>query len=1365
MEKSLYQLYRTLEEPAKTILEFATLYFLAIKPETLFRTVNAFFKITNKPNITEKQFYHALRTLDDLGFLEEMDSQTVHVDNYSCEKIARQLSKKQSQFQPYVESISLIVHPVKMNRFNHRTNFLHLRLALLNKDHDRVQEIIRKYKVLKSDLVLEQLELMFFHPFDLAWLKKQPGIIQQTLAYRALEEQLSDFTPMNHLTPFINHVFKNYPRDDSITPDAYHMYLDWQFMRGNIQFFLSDKKNTDKYFRKGAALMRAFTRDMEKGLEEFEKIEKESPEEKPSPFNLFLLYYLLLLLTRPEDFPKLKEWAEKEEKNPTKTILKPVFKIFKSAILEQSDLPTRKFSSDTYKKYNILIFVHSVLVVGLLQYLLESENLSNYFNKLLEAFTWAQDGGYEFLKEQLSELLLAVKDEIFIEEPLFLHKKQQKFLPICKLIEPRPAWERMLSRLKSWAENDVTPKESKERLIWVIGRRNDLDFGRSVIEPKIQKKTKQGKWSRGRRVSLDDLRTKYSSLLTSRDSLVLGKILREYRTFYWSISLNLLEGLVLKMDNIYNEYDPEHPIQFTRGEYLFNIKKENGLYTFYFVPPIEAKYTYLPIDDYHVEVFIANKALLQLKEILDPYMDGIPVENEQVLQEVIQLVSRAVPVQQGKIEIVTDEQQESEPEFILRIYNSREGFALTLKVRPIPGRHVYLDPGEGEQFITFRKDGKLVSVKRSLARERQKAEKILQQLPTLQKYKKGAYYWVIPTPEESLKVFAEIRNLKEELTIQWPKNFEKKLYGKLDFSALSLHIGSGVDWFELSGDVTIDENLVINFRNLLEQWENSNYSEFVEISPGKLVQLTERMLNFLKKVHSFTTGKGEKVRLHRFSALALPELEREIPVSQKTPQWKTFFEKFARAQQLKAEVPEGFQGTLRPYQVEGYQWLRRLAELEAGACLADDMGLGKTIQALALILSRAEGGATLVIAPASVVYNWEKEARRFTPSLNPIVLSNQAEVENYTRPEPYHLVLCNYHIFQRYGEHFLKFQWQTIVLDEAQAIKNITAKRTQAALKLQGKFRMITTGTPIENHLQELWTLFRFLLPGLLGSWKSFREKFVLPIMRYQDNQRLEHLKRLIQPFVLRRLKEQVIKELPPKTEINVYIELSPEEMAFYEAIREQALKNLATVKEEGNGQQRIRILAELMRMRRAVCHPKLINPSVKLPGTKITVLKDLLQELIENRHRTLVFSQFVDFLKIVEKELKKSKISYQYLDGQTPVAQRQKRIEAFQNGEGDVFLISLKAGGLGLNLTAASYVIHLDPWWNPAVEDQASDRAHRIGQTQPVTVYRFITRNTIEEKILSLHQRKRELAESLLQGADTVHEISLEEMLALITG
>ncbi len=428
------------------------------------------------------------------------------------------------------------------------------------------------------------------------------------------------------------------------------------------------------------------------------------------------------------------------------------------------------------------------------------------------------------------------------------------------------------------------------------------------------------------------------------------------------------------------------------------------------------------------------------------------------------------------------------------------------------------------------------------------------------------------------------------------------------------------------------------------------------------------------------------------------------------------------------------------------------------------MGLGKTVQGLALLVERAPAGPALIVAPTSVCANWENEARRFAPTLNPIVLGGGDRQRLLENLQPFDLLICSYGLLQQeqLAEMLAKVEFGSVVLDEAQWIKNIATRRSQGAMNLQAGFKIIMTGTPLENHLGELWNLFRFINPGLLGSLEQYNKRFAGPIERDRNVQAKHQLKKLIQPFILRRTKTQVLQELPPRTEIPIFVELSSEETAFYEALRRDSLASLADGDVTG-GQKHLQVLAAITKLRRSCCNTNLVNPDLALPSSKLAAFGDIVEELLDNKHKALVFSQFVDHLQLIKDFVEQRGIAYQYLDGSTPAKERQQRVDAFQRGAGELFLISLKAGGVGLNLTAADFVIHMDPWWNPAVEDQASDRAHRMGQQRPVTIYRMIAKNTIEEKIVALHSHKRDLADSLLDGADISGKMSADDLLGLI--
>ena len=418
------------------------------------------------------------------------------------------------------------------------------------------------------------------------------------------------------------------------------------------------------------------------------------------------------------------------------------------------------------------------------------------------------------------------------------------------------------------------------------------------------------------------------------------------------------------------------------------------------------------------------------------------------------------------------------------------------------------------------------------------------------------------------------------------------------------------------------------------------------------------------------------------------------------------------------------------------------------------------------MLEHAPQGAALVVAPTSVCHNWAAEIERFAPSLSVRQFSDAGDRTALVKSlGPFDVLVTSYGLLNQEAALLSETPWRIAILDEAQAIKNAATKRAQASMRLQADFRLALTGTPVENYLEELWSLFHFINPGLLGSLESFRKRFVLPIER-GDRAAKQALKALVGPFILRRTKSAVLTELPPRTEQTILVDLDDDERALYEALRRRAIERIENLPDDASAQRKIHILAEITRLRRACCHPSLAaSDATGMEGAKLSLFLELVDELLRNRHKALVFSQYVGFLEIVRRALEERGIAHQYLDGQTPQRERERRVNAFQAGAGDLFLISLKAGGTGLNLTAADYVIHLDPWWNPAVEDQASGRAHRIGQQRPVTVYRLAVAGTIEQGILGLHQDKREMAAELLDGSEASAKLTDEELMNLLSG
>jgi superfamily II DNA or RNA helicase len=583
--------------------------------------------------------------------------------------------------------------------------------------------------------------------------------------------------------------------------------------------------------------------------------------------------------------------------------------------------------------------------------------------------------------------------------------------------------------------------------------------------------------------------------------------------------------------------------------------------------------------------------------------------------------------------------------------------------------------------------------------------------------------------------------------------------------AFRIGVSSGVDWFELHGEVEYG-NTTARLPELLEALRRGD--KMVRLDDGTYGVLPEEWLRRIGPLAGMGEPEQGHVRFRRSQAGLLDALVAAQPETRCDETFARAREELRRFESVEpAAQPAGFVGRLRDYQSEGLGWMRFLQRFSFGGCLADDMGVGKTAQVLALFESRRElraagepVGPSLVVVPKSLVFNWKEEAARFTPQLR--VLDHTGLERDGHDFAAYDLVLTTYGTLRRDAGRFKDVEFDYVVLDEAQVVKNAETESSKATRLLRGRHRLAVSGTPVENHLGELWTLFEFLNPGMLGAANAF--KVAGGSMRNPDEETRRLLGQALRPFILRRTKEQVARELPSKTEQTVYCELEPEQRKLYDDLRRHYRDSLLRrIETAGLAKSKIQVLEALLRLRQAACHPGLLDSKRSSDSSaKLDVLLEQLREILDEGHKALVFSQFTSLLKILRARLDQDGIVYEYLDGAT--RDRQTRVERFQNDKDcRLFLVSMKAGGLGLNLTAAEYVFILDPWWNPAVEAQAVDRAHRIGQTRPIFTYRLIARDTVEEKILELQKTKRDLATAIIGTENSMIRNLRSEDLALL--
>lgn len=564
-----------------------------------------------------------------------------------------------------------------------------------------------------------------------------------------------------------------------------------------------------------------------------------------------------------------------------------------------------------------------------------------------------------------------------------------------------------------------------------------------------------------------------------------------------------------------------------------------------------------------------------------------------------------------------------------------------------------------------------------------------------------------------------------------------------------IHVSSGMDWFDAKVEIEFGTQRVgiADIKKAL-----AGKQSFVQLSDGSLGILPDEWLKRYSLLFKVGDGKNDKLRLSRYHMSVIDELyenrdETEISFS--------LDEKFEKLRAFKnipeIDVPDTLQAVLRPYQISGYQWLNYLNEVGWGGILADDMGLGKTVQALTMLeYYKTTNGSikSIVICPTTLIYNWQNEVKKFTPNLTFHVHHGNARTRNKEELLKHDVIITTYGTLRSDITVFLNILFDYVVLDESQAIKNPASKVTKAASLLTAKNRLCMSGTPLQNNTFDIFAQMNFLNPGLLGSMEFFRNEFATPIDKFGEAEQKEHLRKLLYPFILRRTKEQVAKDLPEKTETILFCEMEAEQRSIYEAYRNSYRdKIMGAIDQQGIDKSQLTILQGLMKLRQICDSPAILNEDEKYPNHSIK-LDELVREISENigEHKTLIFSQFLGMLGLIKEKIKELNIPFEYFDGSTSATERERAIQNFQNNDScRVFLISLKAGGVGLNLTAADYVYIVDPWWNPAVEQQAIDRTHRIGQTKNIFAYRMICVDTIEDKILQLQERKKTLAKELI--------------------
>ncbi|KIG18991.1 Superfamily II DNA/RNA helicase, SNF2 family protein [Enhygromyxa salina] len=970
--------------------------------------------------------------------------------------------------------------------------------------------------------------------------------------------------------------------------------------------------------------------------------------------------------------------------------------------------------------------------------------------------SWAVFGGYAAIARELAAVLALVDGDAAPPLSLAAHYKQRK------------PWETILEALEAsvkvaqvGASAGAGDGGFRKHIIWEVA------LGQHAVDIKARLIT-SARTTKGQLLSVTKLKSGELDYLTDADRRVIatvpnGPSWRGHASNSIGHDWSTLEALI---DHPRVRRTSGLPLRLTRGQPTIRTRTEDGT-TILELHPAELASREVVLHELvadHVEVYAQKPGLDRVYSL---FSQGGQVKipdagRERLLDSLAGLATSTELIIEGE-DSLAGHSVDADPRLVMQLQWNGSTFVAHAKVAPLGPDGPHFAPGDGPVKIVGRVASQMLACTRDPGEENRAYQAMLAACPCLDSQPEDEGRWSIHELDTALEVLLELHALGDEITLTWPLERKLGVPRELTNQDMRVAVQSNKDWLQVDLELSVDEARVLGFKQLLDSRRGDG--RFIALGDDQFVALTSDLRRRIDALENLGTLEKSGLEIHPVTLPLLEQIVAEPGALRTDKQARARLDKLAKIAGKTPRLPRGFQATLRDYQSEGFKWMARLAEAGLGAVLADDMGLGKTIQALALLCQRAKQGPALVVAPTSVVGNWLNEAERFAPRLRCHQLaSSDDRAALMASLRGGDVLMCSYGLLVTESQPLTELRFGTVVFDEAHALKNSSSQRAKAAAALTSEFRLSLTGTPIENHLGELWSVFRATVPGLLGTEKRFEQRFTRPISQGQ-RERARQLRAMVRPFMLRRTKAQVLDELPPRTEVTIRVTPGAAEKAYYEALRRDAVEQTKGIKTKGRqaGQSRLKILALITKLRQAAVDPRLIDPEHGPPGAKLEALIRRLIDLRDEGHRALVFTQFLGSMDTIRQRLDKEKIQHLSFDGSTPAAQRTKVVEAFQAGEADVFVMSLKAGGVGINLTAADYVIHLDPWWNPAVEDQATGRAHRIGQQRPVTVYRLVTAGTIEEQILELHASKRDLADDLLAGLDSAKKLDLDELRALL--
>jgi len=1215
----------------------------------------------------------------------------------------------------------------------------------------------------------EWLRRSICEPFDPEWLTRTWGSDAERGTSLVLAECLIGPTPCEELYGWLER--RSEAAGDDADPELCAVLYQHAVLRGQLSRVarLVPLVSSDVRVAFGAAVR--FTEgDLASALGKLEQLQAGGRKRATLP-DCGGLAPLLALLSCARDTEDGRATAKRLLSASEGELGRGALRALRTLLRHLSEAPEEQRRLDVHQ-LSPEIGAWEILILALTVHLHTADQWAraNWCQDLLRRARDWQRAGYEFLARQGFYLAQMLNERHFAQELQRLQlslslERSSRELVLWDLISTKPEWQKALEALAQISDHKPLARAHGYRVAWYV------DMVRGELNRPALQECKPGEgWSDGRRTTLAELHALYAEL-PAEDQRVLA-CTREQHNGQRDFTPEAAEALI-GHPRVVNGLRARAAVEVARGTPRIETREERG-YVQVFVEPADAVLgvNVVPESETRLLVYRVPEPIFRASEALRGGT-RIPKSHERELLSVLGKLAESVEVRSP--ELGSERTVVADPTPCVRFAVHAGAWLVQLGVRPFAEQGRFFLAGVGRASLSAYSGGQRLRCERDLQLERDRNLALCRACPTLANPPSADEQSPFDTPdswtlseEGVLQLLSELRDAALPCALEWPESGGMKLSAHVTSKTMHGRLRSDKGWYLVTGGMRLDSVSEVTLNELVRA-PSLGHGRFVRLASGAYVEIEariRRVIAALRAVNSAPRSSAE-LRLPKSALYALAELNAPDSGFELDVESQGWLERVARLSSKAFPVPGELRATLRPYQLEGYRWLSSLSELGLGACLADDMGLGKTIQILAWILAGvSEGhGPTLVVAPTSVCGNWIAEISRFAPSLNAIEYTGKqraARLSALTEASSESVVVCSYTLLQQDQGELSTLHWGAVVLDEAQFIKNPQSLRAKAAYSLSARQRIAATGTPVENHLGDVWGIFRFLNPGLLGDWQHFKHTFLMPVERDSGRESTELLQKLLRPFLLRRLKRDVLSDLPPLTEVQHDVHFSEDESLRYALLRKQIHQKLYTV--HGKRNNKLEVLAEIMRLRRFCCHPLLVFPDAPRECSKIDAFLDLVEELRQNQHRALVFSQFVDFLGLVREHLDERGIRYEYLDGGTPQSERQGRVAAFQEGDAPLFLISLKAGGFGLNLTAADYVIHLDPWWNPAVQAQATDRAHRIGQERPVTVYRLVTRHSIEDSIVEMHASKRELAGALLDDGDAIAGVSADELVELLT-